>query len=75
MLDLFGPGVLLALLSALVGGFLGSVVSAWVSLKIDANRRKEKALDSLYGLYYALVGYQNRCSMTWGVDDPIFSAS
>mgnify|MGYP000851432894 CR=1 FL=1 len=75
MLDLFVPGVLSALLSALVGGFLGSVVSACVSLRIDANRRKEEALDSLYGLYYALVGYQNSCSMTWGVDDPILFGS
>jgi len=51
------PDLVSALIAALVGGVIGSAITAWASVAIARSQRREAAASALWDYHYALAAF------------------
>lgn len=59
------PELLSALIAALVGGAVGSAITAWASVAIARSQRREEAAAALWAYHYALSAFSAKEHSEW----------
>ena len=65
------PELLSALIAALIGGVVGSTITAWASLAIARSHRREDAAKALWAYHYSLTSLAAEVGSTLGDLDAI----
>lgn len=66
--------LLSALIAALVGGSVGSAITAWASVAIARSQRREQAASALWAYHYALAAFSANSHGEWMDDVPLITA-
>ncbi len=65
------PEFLSALIAALVGGAVGSAITAWASVAIARSQRREQAAAALWAYHYALAGFAAKAGAELGPSEDV----